>query len=108
MSAMADNFDEKALEAEAEAAKKHADALLEDVEKERRHTDRLRLKDHGEVRDRRRRSRSRERDRCKLWDLIIWYHPFACSFQSCVSVHYDASLAILFVPVYLGKFTRII
>ncbi len=60
---MADNFDEEALKADADTAKQQADALLEDVAKERRHTDRLRLKDHGDTRDRRRRSSSRERDR---------------------------------------------
>lgn len=64
VSAIAGDFDEEALKAEAEEAKKQADALLTDAAKERRHTDRLRLKDHGDVRDRRRRSHSRERDRC--------------------------------------------
>ncbi len=64
VSAIAGDFDEEALKAEAEEAKKQADALLIDAAKERRHTDRLRLKDHGDVRDRRRRSHSRERDRC--------------------------------------------
>ena len=63
MSAMADDFDEAAIKAEEDAAKQQADALLAEVSKERRHTDRLRLKDHGDTRDRRRRSRSRERDR---------------------------------------------
>lgn len=62
ISALADEFNEAALQAEADDAKKQADALLADVEKERRQTDRLRLKDDS--RDRRRRSRSRERDRC--------------------------------------------
>lgn len=60
---MADDFDEAAIKAEEDAAKKQADALLAEVSKERRHTDRLRLKDHNETRDRRRRSHSRERDR---------------------------------------------
>ena len=64
VSAIAGDFDEEALKAEAEEAKKQADALLIDAAKERRHTDRLRLKDHGDVRDRRRRSHSREHDRC--------------------------------------------
>lgn len=63
MSAMADDFDEAAIKAEEDAAKQQADALLAEVSKERRQTDRLRLKDHGATRDRRRRSRSRERDR---------------------------------------------
>ncbi|KAL3133818.1 U4/U6-U5 snRNP complex subunit prp38 [Trebouxia sp. C0010 RCD-2024] len=63
ISAMADDFDEAAIKAEEDAAKKQADALLAEVSKERRHTDRLRLKDHNETRDRRRRSHSRERDR---------------------------------------------
>lgn len=63
ISAMADDFDEAAIKAEEDAAKKQADALLAEVSKERRNTDRLRLKDHGDTRDRRRRSRSRERDR---------------------------------------------
>lgn len=62
ISALADEFNEAALQVEADDAKKQADALLADVEKERRQTDRLRLKDDS--RDRRRRSRSRERDRC--------------------------------------------
>ena len=60
---MADDFDEAAIKAEEDAAKKQADALLAEVSKERRHTDRLRLKDHSDARDRRRRSHSRERDR---------------------------------------------
>lgn len=60
---MADDFDEAAIKAEEDAAKKQADALLAEVSKERRHTDRLRLKDHSDTRDRRRRSHSRERDR---------------------------------------------
>ncbi|KAL0039738.1 hypothetical protein WJX77_006524 [Trebouxia sp. C0004] len=63
VSAIAGDFDEEALKAEAEEAKKQADALLVDAAKERRHTDRLRLKDHGDVQDRRRRSHSRERER---------------------------------------------
>ncbi len=70
VSAIAGDFDEEALKAEAEEAKKQADALLIDAAKERRHTDRLRLKDHGDVRDRRRRSHSRERDRCAHYYCI--------------------------------------
>lgn len=66
ISAMADDFDEAAIKAEEDAAKKQADALLAEVSKERRNTDRLRLKDHGDTRDRRKRSRSRERDRYTL------------------------------------------
>ena len=62
ISAMADDFDEAAIKADEDAAKKQADALLAEISKERRNTDRLRLKDHGDTRDRRRRSRSRERD----------------------------------------------
>lgn len=64
ISALADEFNEAALQAEAEAddAKKQAKELLEGVERSNQQTDRLRLK--GDSRDRRRRSRSRERDRC--------------------------------------------
>lgn len=71
ISAMADDFDEAAIKAEEDAAKKQADALLAEVSKERRNTDRLRLKDHGDTRDRRRRSRSRERDRYTLWTQLL-------------------------------------
>lgn len=68
---MADDFDEAAIKAEEDAAKKQADALLAEVSKERRNTDRLRLKDHGDTRDRRRRSRSRERDRYNFVSKLI-------------------------------------
>lgn len=73
ISALADEFNEAALQAEADDAKKQADALLADVEKERRQTDRLRLKDDS--RDRRRRSRSREHDRC-LFDNSMGYASY--------------------------------
>lgn len=73
ISALADEFNEAALQAEADDAKKQADALLADVEKERRQTDRLRLKDDS--RDRRRRSRSREHDRC-FFDNSMGYASY--------------------------------
>lgn len=87
VSAIAGDFDEEALKAEAEEAKKQADALLIDAAKERRHTDRLRLKDHGGVRDRRRRSHSRERDRyvitaCRTVQVcVFWIAPCRLSDQ---------------------------
>lgn len=66
VSSMADDFDEAALEAEAKSAKTQADTLLAEAAKDKKNTDRLRLKDHGDTRQRSRRSRSRsrERDRC--------------------------------------------
>ena len=66
VSSMADDFDEAALEAEATSAKTQADTLLAEAAKDKKNTDRLRLKDHGDTRQRSRRSRSRsrERDRC--------------------------------------------
>ena len=73
---MADDFDEAAIKAEEDAAKKQADALLAEVSKERRNTDRLRLKDHGDTRDRRRRSRSRERERYSFASRLFMYRAF--------------------------------
>ena len=79
ISAMADDFDEAAIKAEEDAAKKQADALLAEVSKERRNTDRLRLKDHGDTRDRRRRSRSQERDRYSFVSRLIMCRAFRFS-----------------------------
>lgn len=93
ISAMADDFDEAAIKAEEDAAKKQADALLAEVSKERRNTDRLRLKDHGDTRDRRRRSRSRERDRYTLWLQLLLSHTFSELLR-----HHDTlAIAVIFV-----------
>ena len=101
ISAMADDFDEAAIKAEEDAAKKQADALLAEVSEERRNTDRLRLKDHGDTRDRRRRSRSRERDRYTLWIQLLL--PYTCDD---LLHHHDtlASVVICLAAVCLHLF----